>query len=395
MNPTNRRSLWTLLALGGLLLTPTLAGARITPVHGKVKVAREAKFKQLMSGRASAQMKQAAFTDARRVVQKIVRNPRVSLTSTDKAALGLASPQQRAKLLKDEAGFTVKSRNWKISGTDRRAKRLVVTIPRDNQSKLDIMNKVMSPNNVLFMPAGGHSKYVWNGGVADLWGMYNGSSQLRANSYPMFSTWMSDAEAKRMYTIFSASKTGGWNGFNEVLGPQKMAHGRPGMWPVTRSTRNKQRTGNSCTTGFIRAPVGERKANYGWIDQLQNKAAQANSRIRGVNLSSQTLLEAVSGKSTAERGRIFDAVKRGLPRSERASVDRLKGEVDLVAAVTPRFPMELLHRERLAKMANIVGDPVGPGGAKQKFKGGDPTRIGVMFQFEKAPRNSYSYNRGW
>jgi hypothetical protein len=394
MNP-NRRTLLTLLALGSLLLTPALASARISPVHGKVKAAREAKFKSLMNGRASSQMKQQAFNDARRVVKKIVRNPRTNLNSTDKAALGLASPQQRAKLLKDEAGFTVKSRNWKVSGTNRRAKRLVVTIPRDNQTKLDIMTKVMSPNNVLFMPAGGHSKYVWNGGVADLWGMYNGSSQLRANSYPMFSTWLSDGEAKRMHSIFTASKTGGYNGFNEVLGPQKMAYGRPGMWPVTRSTRNKQRTGNSCTTAFIRAPVGERKSSHGWIDQLQNKAAQANSRIRGVNLSSQTLLEAVTGKSTAERTRIFDAVKRGLPRSQRANVDRLKGEVDLVAAVTPRFPMELIHRTRLAKMANIVGDPVGPGGAKQKFKGADPTRIGVMYQFERAPRNTYSYNRGW
>jgi hypothetical protein len=392
MNPKNRRSsLWTLLTLSGMLLMPAFANARIMPVHGKVKVAREAKFKQLMSGRASSQMKQQAFTAAKRVVQKIVRNPRVNLSSTDKAALGLASPQQRAKLLKDEAGFTVKSRNWKVSGTNRRAKRLVVTIPRNNDTKLDIMTKVMSPNNVMFMPAGGHSKYVWNGGVADLWGMYNGSSQLRANSYPMFSTWMSDAEAKRMYTIFAESKTGGYNGFNEVLGPQKLAHGRPGMWPVTRSTRNKQRTGNSCTTGFIRAPIGERKSSHGWIDQLQNKAAQANSRIRGVDLSSKTLLEAVSGKSTAERTRIFDAVKRALPRSQRANVDRLKGEVDLVAAVTPRFPMELLHRQRLAKMANIVGDPLGPGGAKQKFKGADPTRIGVMYQFEKAPRGSY----GW
>jgi hypothetical protein len=393
MYTTKRCGLYALLALAGLVLVPTHGSARISPVHGKVRATREAKFKQLMSGRASAELKRQVYNGAKRVVQKIVRNPRSSLTSADKAALGLASPQQRAKLLKEEGGFKVESRNWMVAGRQRRAKRLVITLPRDNQSKLDIFNKVMSPNNVLFMPAGGHSKYVWNGGVADLWGMYDGSSQLRANSYPLFTTWMSDAEARRMYTLFDESKRGGWNAFTEVLGPQKMAHGRPGMWPVTPNTRRKQRTGNSCTTGFIRAPVGERKSSYGWIDQLQQKVAQANGRIRGIDLANKTLLEAVSGKSTAERTRIFDKVKHALPR-ERAKLDRLKGEVDLVAAVTPRFPMELLHRERLADMANIVGDPVGPGGAKQKFKSADPIRIGVMAQFEKAPRyNGYSWNR--
>lgn len=387
MHPRTRRGLLsTALVAPALLVFCTSAQARISPVHGQISAAREAKFKQLMSGRASAEMKQQVMQDARRVVKRIVRNPSGSLSSADKASLGLASPQQRAKLLKEEAGFSVTKRKWMVAGSRERATRLVVTIPRDNQTKLDILNKVMSPNNVLYMPAGGHSKYVWNGGVADLWGMYDGSSRLRANSYPMFSTWMSDAEAKRMHTIFAESKRGGWSGFNQVLGPQKLAHGRPGMWPVTRSTRNKQRTGNSCTTGFIRAPVGERKASYAWIDTLQSQVARA--RVRGANLGDQTLLEAVSGKSSAERQRIFDAVKRALP-GEARKLDQLKGEVDLVAAVTPKFPMELLHRQRLADIANIVGDPVGPGGAKQKFKSADPVRIGVMYQFEPGP------NRYW
>lgn len=385
---------WLLLALAGLLLIPALASARISPVHGEVSASREAMFKQVLSGRAPAALQQQILGAAKRVVLKVVQNPRVSLSGADKAALGLASPQQRAALLKDEAGFKVKPRSWSVAGSTRKAARLVLTIPRDNQDKLDIFTKVMSPNNVLFMPAGGHSKYVWNGGVADLWGMYDGSSALRPNSHPMFSTWMSDAEASRMHTIFTESKTGGWSGFEQVLGPQKMSHGRPGMWPVTASTRNKQCTGNSCTTGFIRAPIGERQASFAWIDTLQGKVAQAAGRVRGVNLQGQTLLEAVSGKSTAERTRIFDAVKRALP-SERGKLDQLRGEVDLVAAVTPRFPMDLMHRQRLADVANIVGDPVGPGGAKQKFKSADPVRIGVMYEFEKPAPGSYNHGWGW
>jgi hypothetical protein len=358
-------------------------------VHSSVTPEREAKFKQLMGSRPPAQLSQQVLERARTVVQKVVRNPSSSLNAREKADLGLASPQQRAQLLREVAGFQIKKRKWKISGTDTRAEKLVLTIPRD-QTKLRIFNAVMSPNNVLFMPAGYHSKYVFNGKVVDLWGMYGGSDSLRPNNYPLFATWLSDGEAQRMHTLFTESKRGGWNGFEEVLGPQKLAHGRPGMWPVTQRTRNPQRTGNSCTTGYIRAPVGDRQASYQWIDALQDKVAQAAGRVRGVSLQGKTLLEVVSGKSTAERQRIFDAVKRALPR-DASSIDRLRGEVDLVAAVTPRFPMELLHRDPLAKMCNIAGDPVGPGGAKQKFKAADPSRIGVMMEFEPAPPGTYGY----
>lgn len=358
-------------------------------VHSRSTPEREAKFRQLMSSRPPAQLTQQVLDRARTVVQKVARNPRASLSAREKADLGLASPKQRAQLLREVAGFQVQKRKWKVSGTDSRAEKLVLTIPRDD-TKIRIFNAVMSPNNILFMPAGYHSKYVFNGKVVDLWGMYSGSDSLRPNNYPLFATWLSDGEAARMHTLFTESKRGGWSGFEQVLGPQKMAHGRPGMWPVTRSTRNPQRTGNSCTTGYIRAPVGDRQANYQWIDALQDQVAQAAGRVRGVSLQGKTLLEAVSGKSAAERQRVFDAVKRALPR-EASNLDRLRGEVDLVAAVTPRFPMELLHREPLAKMCNIAGDPVGPGGAKQKFKAADPSRIGVMMEFEPAPPGTYGY----
>jgi len=165
------------------------------------------------------------------------------------------------------------------------------------------------------------------------------------------------------------------------------------MWPVTRTTRNRERTGNSCTTGFIRAPVGSYKSSHSYIGTLEQKVKQA--RISA--LGGKGLMAALTGKSSAERERILSAVKRALP-TESTNIGKLKAEVDLVTSVTPKFPLELLGRETLASMANITGDPVGPGMARQKFRAAaqsnidvDSQRVGLVIQFEKGTRDSSYY----
>jgi hypothetical protein len=265
---------------------------------------------------------------------------------------------------------------------------------------MKIYNRVMSPNIFTYAPAGYHSKYVSQGEVVDLYGSTN-YGELRPNKFPLFPTWLSDGEAARMFTVFRV----GNDNWSYAMGTQ-LSHGRPGMWPPTRTQRAK--TGNSCTTTFIRAPVGERDPRYAWIDALQDKVAKAaragRVQVEGLDLSKQRLLEAITGKDQSGYQAVFAALKRQLP-GEARNLDRLRGEVDFLydklkgGAGGGRydydrhkyvydsfrcvFPMDLMHREPLAKMAGVTGDPVGPGMAKQKFRAGDPTRLGVVTVFEK------------
>ena len=96
-------------------------------------------------------------------------------------------------------------------------------------------------------------------------------------------------------------------------------------------------------------------------------------------------------------------MKAALPR-EVKEIDNLRAEVDffheqLKGRIGPcgyahrwvgqcLFPMDLMHRAPLSQLANIQGDPVGPGMATRKFKAGDPTRVGVVTVFEKQPAGS-------
>jgi hypothetical protein len=309
---------------------------------------------------------------------------------------------QRAQLLGEEAGFRVQKVKYKVNG--RATPKLKVRLQRLDydsyghrprfERQMAIYNRVMSPNLITYMPAGGHSKYVSRGQVTDLY--FNSSyGDLRPQSKkrPMFPTWLSDLEASRMKQVFVA----GNRSWSTSMGT-KMSHGRPGMWPPTKTQRKA--TGNSCTTTFIRAPVGEREGRYAWIDALQAKVQQraraGRVSVDGVDLRETKLLEAVSGKDRAGYEAIFAAVKRQMPRGDARKLDRLKGEVDFFfgklkgrrgwgvnATEACTFPMDLMHRAPLSRMANIKGDPVGPGMGKQKFYGGDPTRLGVVTVFDR------------
>jgi hypothetical protein len=270
---------------------------------------------------------------------------------------------------------------------------------------MQIYNRVMSPNLVTYAPAGGHSKYVSQGKMFDIWGGSTYYGDLRPNKHPLFPTWMSDGEARRMQQVAELSKS--WNSYSSsshALG-SKHAHGIKGMWPPTRTQRKAP--SNSCTTTFQRAPVGERDPAFAWIDKLQAKVTEAaragRITVEGVDLKQVKLLEAVTNKNQADYQAIFDKVKRAMPGQVR-QLNKLQGEVDFFfdklkgsssygyygsygssgasSGTKCLFPMDLMHRTPMAKMANIKGDPLGPGMAKQKFRAADPTRIGVVTVFD-------------
>jgi len=415
------------IAVLSLALCGTAAAAETKPVHYTLKspkgqANREQIFKLLMNGttptwlkgkssavirKRTEAIKKAVYENGRKVVKKIVENPSAKPSAAEHKILGLLSPTQRAQLLKEEAGFQVDKVKFKVDGTP--TTKLKVTLkrfgydeygygsqtPAEYTKQMSIYNRVMSPNSIAYVPAGYHSKYLNHGEVIDLWGSSNYGA-LRPNAKPLFPTWMSDAEAKNMKTVFDV----GNSSWASSLG-EKMAHGRPGMWPPAPATK---KTGNSCTTTFIRAPIGERQAAYAWIDELQAKvsaaAAAGRLQVNGVDLKKQTLLEAVTGKTPEATDRIFTAVKTAL-RGETRNLDKLRGEVSFyfeklksqpsqyswerVEANKCTFPMDLMHRTPLSELANIKGDPVGPGMATPKFRSSDPTRTGVVTVFEKAP----------
>jgi hypothetical protein len=420
----------TVLALMMLSATAGASPVPMPSVHAsldrtKAQANREEIFRHLMSGttpswlqgkssriisQRTEAMKNAIFANARKIVKAIVAKPAAKPTASEQNILGLLSPSQRAQLLKEEAGFKVEKVKFKVNGTP--TDKFKITLKRystDSWSststpeftkQMSIYNRVMGPNIVTYMPAGGHSKYVARGEVFDIYGM-GPYGALRANNYTLFPTWLSDGEAKRLKTIVDPAGSN----WSQYLGT-KMSHGRPGMWPPTKEQRGPA-TGNSCTTTFIRAPIGERESRYAWIDQLQGKisAAAAANKLNnaGVDLKKQNLLEAITGKKPAEYGPIFTAIKAKLP-AEAANIDKLRAEVDFfygkLKTAPPQysweqqqpekcvFPMDLMHRTPLAQMAKISGDPVGPGMATQKFRAGDPTRVGVVTVFEKSP-NGY------
>jgi uncharacterized protein YukE len=411
------------------------ADAQLRPAHVDLKSSRALKnreqiFKHLatggsyvptwMRGKSRAQvnawskrMKQAIHRNATKVVQRIVENPGASASRRERMILGLVSPSERALLLKDVAGFKVEKVKYKVGGVPTtkykvRLKRYGYQEygygdpPAEFKKQMDIYNRVMGAGIIIYAPAGGHSKYVSQGHMLDLYGS-NGYGNLRPNNHPLFPVWLSDGEASRMKQIFQA----GNDSWSYSMGT-KMSHGRPGMWPPTRTQRAK--TGNSCTTTFIRAPVGERKAEYAWIDKLLGKVQQAAKagrvQVQGVDLKKNTLLEAVTGKTQAEYRTVFAKLKQKM-RGQARDLAKLEGEVDFFydklkgqhgarydwqarsyIGGTDRctFPMDLMHRTPLAELAKITGDPVGPGMGKQKFRAADPRRIGVVTVFDRERR---------
>ncbi len=412
-----------LLVLAGLLVAAP-ARAEVKTVHATLASARaqgnrEEIFKLLMTGktpswlagkssaviaRQTKAIRAAVLEQGRKVVKAIVAKPKGKPGHAEQTILGLLSPTQRAQLLKEEAGFQVERITSKVDGkTEEKVK---VTLKRYGQSsygdantefdkQMNIYNRVMGPNVITYMPAGYHSKYVSRGNVFDIWGSDgDGYGAIRPNDYALHPTWLSDAEAQRMSSVINVGR----KSWDSSLGKQ-MAHGRPAMWPPAKGV--KGRTGNSCTTTFIRAPVGERASGFGWIDELQAsvlKAAKAGRvQIEGADLKTDTVLAAVTGKSKAASDAIFTELTRQLPR-ERDTIARLQTEVDFFRGKLESkdysnethctFPMDLMHRTPLSELARIASDPVGPKGASRKFRAADPVRVGVLTVFEKeAPVN--------
>jgi hypothetical protein len=408
------------LALCGIAAADPIKPVHLTLKSPKGQANREEIFRLMMNGttpswlkgKPSAQVRQrteaikkAVYENGRKLVKQIAANPTGKVSPAEQKVLGLLSPMQRAQLLKEEAGFQVEKVKFKVEGQP--TTKLKITLKRfgylysyngndqDFTKQMSVFNRVMSPNSIAYVPAGCHSKYLAGGEVVDLYAGRNFGA-LHPNSRPFFPTWMSDAEAKNMKTIFDV----GNSSWDTALGEQ-VSHGRAGMWPPTATTK---KTGNSCTTTFIRAPIGARQSAYAWIDELQGKvstaAAAGRIQVNGVDLKKQTLLEAVTGKTPEATDRIFTAVKAAL-RGEARNLDKLRGEVTFffdklkskpdryghsrVEANKCNFPMELMHRVPLSELAKITGDPVGPGMATQKFRAADPTRIGVVTVFEKGP----------
>jgi hypothetical protein len=413
------------LALILTLLSAT-AAAELLPVHTTLKSSRaqqnrEQIFRYLMNGKRPSWMKGrsvrqvkvwgermrgALMKQGRSIVRTIAANPTADPSLREQRILGLLSPQQRAQLLKEEAGFRVEKVKYRVDGKPTDKLKVVIRRHGFNSSynwrdrppqrytdEMAVYNRVMGPNLITFMPAGGHSKYMSKGHVTDLWSRngYDEYGVLRPNKRPLFPTWLSDGEAKRMKTLFDV----GASRWDQALG-KIVAYGRPGMWPPKRGQTKP--TGNSCTTTFNRAPVGERSPRYAWIDALQDKVQATAQRkqikvgVAGVNLRKERLLAAVSGKSEAQVHKVFAALRPRLRGKARIDLDRLERQVDFLHQRTGSseggtracaFPMDLMHRAPLSQLAKIKGDPVGPGMATQKFRAGEATRLGVVTVFER------------
>jgi len=420
------------LLVGGAALLTALSPARaeLKPVHATLRSSRaqanrEQVFRYLMDGttptwmqgKSAAKvrswgnhMRKAIYRNAEKIVRDIVANPSASPAKREQMILGLVSPIDRARLLKDVAGFKVDKVKYKVNGrpTTKYKVRLerhgysewgYGDAPAEFSKQMSIYNRVMSPNVITYAPAGGHSKYVSRGKVLDLY--FNSDyGALRPNNKPLFPVWLSDGEAARMKQVFDVGNTN----WSYAMG-EKVSHGHAGMWPPTETQRAK--TGNSCTTTFIRAPVGERQAQYAWIDALQGKVAKAAKdgrvRVDGANLADKGLLDAITGKNPEQYRAVFDQLRRQMP-AEARNLDKLQRQVDFFVdklggtqggrynwqtgayeggTKKCAFPLDLMHRTPLSTMANIKGDPMGPGMATQKFRAADPTRIGTVTVFNK------------
>lgn len=325
-------------------------------------------FHDLVSGRASAGVRQRVLDRGLAAIRRVARDPsRVSKTDSD--AIGLLSPAQRARALSQVDGFAVKAVDFARAGGGRVNKtRLVV---KNRARALAILGKVMGPNTLGFLPAKGHSYGVWYDQVVDLY--FGDMKPLRAGSKPFLPVWLSPKESARLGELYTASIG---NGFDKVYG-HSVAYGKPAPWPLQRL--DQRRTANSCTTCFARSVVGPRKPAFAWIDTLEAAvaASPAAARIAG----SAGLLAGLNGKRPNQVARTFDKLKRELPGHAR-QLEQLHGWVKAHQTRLPAFPLQLMHRRSVGELAGIAGDNPGPGKARQAYRSADSARIPLEIQFD-------------
>jgi hypothetical protein len=194
----------------------------------------------------------------------------------------------------------------------------------------------------------------------------------------MLPIWLSDGEAGRFELMAGQVKR---FGFEKVMG-EKLSHGRPEAWPLREM--GEWLTENSCTTGYHRAPVGPRRAEFAWVDGLQ-KQMQSRPAAQRL-LQGKTILEASTNRTQKAVKRLFAGLRRAAPDSaSKQRLTELQGWViqQRYHLVTPKFPMELLHRESLAELIGINNDSPGPSGLMKELRGTESPRIGLDIKFQK------------
>jgi hypothetical protein len=371
---TQRRLLSCLAILSLSALGFSVEARRITAAQKRAQL-----FDKVISGRASATAQRHVLSRGTAAIKRIVKNP-VRASNADKAAVGMLSPVQRAKLLGKLGGFKVEKVTFAGRGS-RRVSKLRLHL-KDDSKQREIVKVVMGQNTMGYIPGSGHSYGLWKGKVVNMWSRANASS-FRNGSKPIMPIWMTDGEAKRFDTIVKLTQRHG----NRAVQGESMDYGRPRPWPLAKLTQRC--TGNSCTTAYTRPPVGERKASYAWIDQLQNKVAQSRSRKVKRLVGSKQLLDALDGKSTSATESLFAGLKKAMP-GEAAKLDTLKQWVVLHKEKLPKFPLDMMHRTSLGELADIRGDQPGPTGTKKAIRASTSKRLGVEIKPE-VERNRWGY----
>lgn len=324
---------------------------------------------QLVSGRAAARVQQQVLSRGSQAFRRIVRRPK-RVSNQDREAIALLSPTQRAELLKDLPGFKLKRVSFAATSGAGRVDKMRLSV-KPGSRQLKILAQVMGPNTLGLLPAKNHSYSVWYDQVVDLY--FSDMQPLRPGSKPIFPIWLSSSEAERMDRLYTL---GIGNGFSPVFGKAKV-HGRPAAWPpVSLSQRS---TANSCTTCFHRMPLGERKAQYSWIDSLEQ--AVANAPLARRITDGEGLLASLNGKSDAQISSTFAALKRALPGQD-SHLTELKSWVQLYRRQIPGFPLELMHRASVGQLAGLTGDHPGPGNTRKAIRGSTSPRVGLEIKFE-------------
>ena len=189
----------------------------------------------------------------------------------------------------------------------------------------------------------------------------------------MMPIWLSPDQATRYrhfikYLSGHASTDAGWAA---VMG-DAVGFGRCGAWPL--GSLNQRVVGNSCTTPVHRAPVGERRAEYAWMDQLAGAVTGSAAARRAV--SNKPLYDELTGKSPRQVSGVLAQLRRALPRQGQ-NIDKLQTWVGKYHQLGLRdFPLDWHGRQTLADVIGFTGDHPGPGSTIKKIRGRQPGDTG-------------------
>jgi hypothetical protein len=275
------------------------------------------------------------------------------------------------------------------------------------EQKLKVFSRVFGPGVSTYLPGKGHSQYIHNDRVVDYF--FAELNNLRSTNRIVYPVMLSVKEGQRLDLLSQAVIDGYSYGGEAVQGPTK-GHGRPkGSWPP--HPRRDRVTGNTCTTTHHRAPVGERRREMVWLDQLDRSLSDLarSGRLKLDGTASTKETSVFIGKRSkpvfltwlSRNWRGPDRIKlvEELIQNNRSSIDhstykqltRLSRWIRYYNKVgLSEFPLELLGRRPLKELMGVkhdpkrlgTTDPLGPGFGRQMYSAA-PERVPVVVRLRK------------